>query len=87
MPVPIRAIKRSSPKAQDIDIAMISADTYCVTWCLNGDQVFAVSIKDIQYQAEKEARAETNPKSVMSKKYYNFPDVFLKKISDTLFLH
>ena len=44
-------------------------------------------MKDIKYQAEKKARAETNPKSIIPKKYHNFLDVFLKKNSDTLLLY
>ena len=41
-------------------------------------------MKDIQYQAEKEARAKINLKSVIPQEYYNFLHVFLKKDSDTL---
>ena len=41
-------------------------------------------MRDIQYQAEKEARAETNPKSVVPQEYHDFLDVFSKKDSDTL---
>ena len=44
-------------------------------------------MKDIQYQAKKEARAKTNLKSVIPQKYYNFLDIFSKKNSNTLFLH
>ena len=41
-------------------------------------------MKDIQYQAEKKARAETDPKSVVPQEYHDFLDVFSKKNSDTL---
>ena len=41
-------------------------------------------MRDIQYQAEKEARAETDPKSVVPQEYHDFLDVFSKKNSDTL---
>ena len=87
LPVPIPAKKTSEPKTKDIDIAMIGADAYRAACRLKGAQVFAVSMKDIQYQAEKEARAETNPKSVVPQEYYNFLDVFSKKNSDTLLSH
>ncbi len=80
----LAAIKTSKPKAKDIDIAMIGADAYCATCCLKGVQVFTVSMRDIQYQAEKEARAETDPKSVVPQEYHDFLDVFSKKDSDTL---
>ncbi len=66
---------------------MIGADAYRAAFHLKEAQVFAVSMKDIQYQAEKEARAETNPKSVVPQEYYDFLDVFLKNDSDTLSPH
>ncbi len=80
----LAAIKTSEPKAQDIDIAMIGADAYCAACRLKRAEVFAVSMRDIQYQAEKEARVETNPKSVVPQEYLDFLDVFSKKDSDTL---
>ena len=55
LPVSISAIKISKFKTKDIDIAMISTDAYCITYCLKKTQVFVISMKDIQYQAEKEA--------------------------------
>ena len=87
LPVPILITKISEPKAKDIDIAMIDADAYHAACRLKKNQVFAVSMRDIQYQAEKEARAKTNPKSIVSQEYYNFLDVFSKKNSDTLPLY
>ena len=84
LPVPIPTTKTSEPKAKDIDIAMIGADAYRAACHLKGAQVFTVSMRDIQYQAEKEARAETDPKSVVSQEYHDFLDVFSKKDSDTL---
>ena len=62
---PIPAIKKSEHKAKDIDIAMIGANVYRAACRLKEAQVFAVLMRDIQYQAEKEARAETNLKSVV----------------------
>ena len=47
--VPLVAIKISEPKAKDIDIAIIGADTYYVACYLKGVQIFAVSMRDIQY--------------------------------------
>ena len=87
LPVPIPTTKTSEPKAKDIDIAMIGADAYRAACHLKGAQVFAVSMRDIQYQAEKEARAETDPKSVVPQEYHDFLDVFSKKDSDTLLPH
>ena len=44
-------------------------------------------MNNIQYQAKKKIRAETNEKSVVSQEYQDFLDVFLKKDSDTLLLY
>ena len=85
LPVSILAIKESDPKAKDIDIAIIGADTYCATCHLKRAQVFAISMRDIQYQVEKKAGAEIDPISVLPQEYHDFLDVFLKKNLDTLF--
>ena len=49
LPVSILAIKKSDPKAKDIDIAIIGADAYRAVCRLKEAQVFAISMKDIQY--------------------------------------
>ena len=87
LPVSIPTTKTLEPKAKDIDIAIIGADVYRAGCRLKGAQVFVISIRDIQYQAEKEARAKTNPKSVVPQEYYDFLDIISKKDSDTLFPH
>ena len=65
LPILIPATKKSDLKAKNIDIAIIGADAYCEACRLKGAQIFAVSMRDIQYQTEKEVRAETNLKSVV----------------------
>ena len=84
LPVSILTTKTSKPKAKDIDIAMIGADAYCTACHLKGAQVFAVSMRDMQYQAKKEARAETDPKNVVPQEYHDFLNVFSKNDSHTL---
>ncbi len=84
LPVSLATIKTSESKAKDIDITMIGTDAYCIAYCLKKAQVFAISMRDIQYQAEKEARAKTDPKSVVSQEYHDFLNVFSKKDSDIL---
>ncbi len=82
LPVPLATIKTSEPTAKDIDIAMIGANAYYAACCLKKAQVFAISMRDIQYQAKKEARAETNPKSVILQEYHDFLNIFSKKDLD-----
>lgn len=66
---------------------MINVDTYYIACCLKSAQIFAISMKNIQYQAKKEFRAEINSKNVIPKKYHNFLNVFSKKYLDTFLLH
>ncbi len=70
-----------------VDIAIIGVDAYCTACRLKRAQVFAVSMRDLEYQAEKEARPETNPRSVVPEEYHDLLDVFSKKNSDTLLPH
>ena len=43
----ILIIKKSKSKAKNIDIAIISANAYCVACCLKKAQVFAILIRNI----------------------------------------
>ncbi len=75
--------KESEPKAQDIDIVMISANANYVACRLKEAQMFVISMRNIQYQAEKEVRTKTNPKNIVLQEYHDFLDVSSKKNSDT----
>ena len=66
---------------------MISANSYCVTCHLKIAQVFAILIRDIQYQVEKKAKAKTNTKSVITQEYHNFLAIFSTKDLDTFLLN
>lgn len=87
MSVSIPAIKKSLSKTQNINIVIIGVNIYCVACCLKRAQIFVISIKNIQYQVKKEVRAEINLKRVVSKKYHNFLNIFLKKYLDTFPLY
>ena len=67
-----------------VDVAMIDADAYRAICNLKRAQVFAISMRDLEFQVAKEAKPETDPKSVVPEEYHNLLDVFLKKDSDTL---
>ena len=56
----------SKPKVKNIDIAMIDADAYCAAYYLKKASLFTLSIRDIQYQVEKEPRADTILKNIIS---------------------
>lgn len=72
---------------KEVNIAMMSVDTYCVTCKLQRAQIFAISMKDLEYQVRKEARLETNLKTIVSVEYHNFLDIFSKKNLHTFPLH
>ena len=83
LPVHIPVTKTLKSKAKNINIAMISADVYCIACYLKKTSIFAISMRNIKYQAKKENKAKTNLKSIVPSKYYNFLDVFSKKNTDT----
>ena len=47
----------------------------------------AVSANDINFQMNKTDKLPTDPKTVVSKEYYDFLDMFLKKALDTVTKH
>ena len=61
------------------DIAMIDANAYFLAYQLKKAQVFAISIRDLEFHTEKEARPEKNPKTDIPKKYHDLLDVFSRK--------
>ena len=65
LPVSILTTKKSDIKAKKIDIVMIGKDIYYAAFRLKRVQVFALLMRDIQYQAEKKTIAETNLRSIV----------------------
>lgn len=61
---------------------MIKAVFYCTVCKLKRTQVFAISLRNLEYQAKKTATPKTNLKNVLSKRYYDLLDIFSKKNSD-----
>lgn len=59
-----------------INIAKIGVNVYYTISRLKKAKILTISIKNLEFQAIKEAKLETNPKSVISKKYYDLLDVF-----------
>ena len=51
------------------------------------NELNAISMKDIEYQLNKTARTSTDPKTMISKEYHKFLDVFSKEAFDTLLPH
>ena len=51
------------------------------------NELNAISIKDIEYQLNKTAKAPTDPKTLVPEEYHEFLDVFSKKALDMLSPH
>ncbi len=81
MPIPPQT---STLGTKVVNIAMIGVDAYRAACRLKGAQVFAVFIRDLEYQAEKKAKPETNLRIIVLAEYHDILDVFSKKNSDTL---
>lgn len=69
---------------KEMNIAIIGTDAYRTACKLKDAQVFAVSIRDLEYQAEKETIPETGQKKVVPEEYYDLLNIFFKKNSDTV---
>lgn len=60
-------------------ITIISANAYCAACKSKRAWVFAVFIKNLEYQAKKKARLKTNSRNIITKKYHNLLDIIFKK--------
>lgn len=83
MPILILETKVLILVTKKVDVTIIDIDTYYVTYKLKKTRVFAISIRNLEYQAKKKAKSKTNLRNIISKEYYDFLDIFSKKNSDT----
>ena len=86
-PIP-KEVPRIDPKpSKPVDVAIIGADSYRYLTHCKAVKVYAISMKDIDDQLNKESRPPTDPKLVVPPEYHEFLDVFSKIDSDTLSPH
>lgn len=76
LPILILEIKASILNNKKIDVIIIDINTYWIACKLKKAQVFAVSIRDLEYQREKEAKPETHLKTIVPKKWWSFRSIF-----------
>lgn len=50
-------------------------------------EIYAISMRDIEYQLNKQTKPVTDPKTIVPEEYHDFIDVFSKQDSDTLSSH
>lgn len=67
------------------NIAIIGLNTYHYTCHLKKVNVLVVSISNLKFEAKQKYKSETNLKTIVSKKYHNFLNMFWKKNLDTKF--
>lgn len=84
MPIPSQTSKIGT---KEVYVLIIAADAYHATCKLKRVQVIVVSMMDLEYQAHKEARPETYPRSIIPKVYHDLLDVFFRKDLDMLIPH
>lgn len=84
LPIPIQV---SALNTKEIDIIIIGSDTYCTASKLKKTQIFAVLIKNQEYQIDNEDRLKTDPRFVVSMKHHNFLDIFSQKNLNILLLY
>lgn len=69
------------------DIAIIDANAYCKASLTKKTQVFHISLKNLEYQAEKTDRHKTGPTNVVLANKHDFFDGFFKWNLDIVAQH
>lgn len=72
-----------TPSGQ-VDCAMIGAAAYQMLAKTKGVELFAISMKDLEDQKEKENEPSTDPKTVLPEEYHDLIDVFSKVAANKL---
>ena len=82
-----RISQKSSAEDKPIDCALIGPAAYKLLTKEKDVQIFAISLRDIDYQLNKECSTPTDPKTKVPEEYHNFLKVFSKAESDELAPH
>ena len=75
--------KPSVEQDKPLDLAFIGGAPF-MRLAKKKAEIFAISMRDIKYQLNKEAKPVTDPKTDVPPEYHDFLDVFSKDVSDTL---
>ena len=74
-------------ETKPIDLAFIRGASFTYFAKQKDVEIFAISMRNIEYQLEKATKTLTDPKTVVLEEYHKFLDVFSKEASDTLSEH
>ena len=83
------SVKQVSENDKPLDLAMIGEAPFMhlARSKKQKAEIFAISMRDIEYQLNKETKPVTDPRTVVPEEYHDLLDVFSKDISDTLRLY
>lgn len=68
-----------------LELAMVGAASFQYSTKQKNVEIFAISMRDIEYQLNKTEKLVTDPATKVLECCHNFLDVFSKKISDKIF--
>ena len=74
-------------ETKPINLAFIGGAPFTYLAKQKDVEIFAISMRNIEYQLEKATKTPIDPKTVVSEEYHKFLDVFSKEASDTLSEH
>lgn len=63
---------------KQINVAIIDVDAYHVTCKLKRAEIFAISIRNLEYQVKNKARSETDMQTAIPAEYHDLLDIFFK---------
>ena len=76
--------RKDAESEEALDIAMIGADPFNVLTKQKDVEIFAVSLRDINFELAKGEKPITDPKTIVPPEYHDFLDVFSKEKADEL---
>ena len=74
-------------KTKPIDLVFIGGALFTYFVKQKDVEIFAISMRDIEYQLKKATKTPTDPKTVVPEEYHKFLNIFSKEASDTLSEH
>lgn len=77
----------SKPEEKPLQLAMIGAAPFAYLAKQKDVEIFAISMRDIEYQLNKDERPPTDPATKVPECYHEFLDVFSKEASNTVSAH
>ena len=78
------SVERAGENDKPLDLAFIGGAPFVHLAKKQKANIFAISMRDIEYQLNKTTKPPTDPKTVVPTKYHDLIDVFSKDVSDSL---